>query len=325
MTTMAAEAAGSPPRARGALGRSFLGTDRLGLTPAGAGSTTTTAETGCSTRAHPRGRGEHYTLTADVPDDQGSPPRARGAQVPFGRLDVLPGLTPAGAGSTLHNFKPDRSNRAHPRGRGEHNLHRPGVDGHAGSPPRARGALPAPAPRVRPRGLTPAGAGSTSRPSSPTASTRAHPRGRGEHRRWWPLWPPRPGSPPRARGALRRPQQGLAEPGLTPAGAGSTRRKAVGERGNWAHPRGRGEHASPMAVTNWEAGSPPRARGAPPQAGPADVGAGLTPAGAGSTGYMTEAATAIRAHPRGRGEHGGGLSSSSTLPGSPPRAQGAPE
>ncbi len=314
-------AEGSPPRARVALAAGQHAGPVVGLTPAGAGSTTSSCWPTCRTGAHPRGRGEHRGPTRVPVRPAGSPPRARGAPDREPHRDHRRGLTPAGAGSTRPRPAPRPGGGAHPRGRGEHEELSYAASDKLGSPPRARGApgherLPQPRP-----GLTPAGAGSTGRRSPRSARRRAHPRGRGEHRDWIVnnIWTP--GSPPRARGARLSVWPRRTGCGLTPAG--STCGVASSSAGGGAHPRGRGEHSAAWGRCPMTQGSPPRAREAHDVEQVRVVVAGLTPAGAGSTTATAVPPTTPRAHPRGRGEHLTVEALYVVTGGSPPRARGA--
>ena len=214
------------------------------------------------------------------------------------------GLIPAEAGSTSSRLRccrtcgahpcgrggapttpprPAVTSRAHPRGRGEHLRGRTGTCVRSGSSPRTRRALQVERARLRSAGLIPADAGSTTCPRPTGASTRAHPRGRGEHREPTRAVNYDKGSSPRTRGARVR-RVGVVEvDGLIPADAGSTwpnRSKGPCLR---AHPRGRGEHMSSNSVQEGLAGSSPRTRGARGFGGNRPPSAGLIPADAGST------------------------------------------
>ncbi len=274
---------GSPPRARGAPDRAAALHEVVGLTPAGAGSTSATTCAPSRPGAHPRGRGEHDDLDRAVGMALGSPPRARGARPVCRRRQRLQGLTPAGAGSTIASGKQPLPIKAHPRGRGEHHSAPALMTAPRGSPPRARGAPSIIDGKRYAWGLTPAGAGSTRAATGRTAGAGAHPRGRGEHARYASENANFTGSPPRARGAPLFDRFHAILLGLTPAGAGSTRAFAASDAESWAHPRGRGEHRRFSWRLLRGPGSPPRARGALPAGPEVAVDAGLTPAGAGST------------------------------------------
>ncbi|CAG7844725.1 hypothetical protein USB125703_00972 [Pseudoclavibacter triregionum] len=157
----AAEDAGSPPLARGAraaVGRAHW---RIGITPARAGSTASWCRWGRPSRDHPRSRGEHVIPDFDDAGKPGSPPLARGAHGKGGRRRVLPGITPARAGSTSTRRSRPRWPRDHPRSRGEHSNSSRNAAMTSGSPPLARGAQGDVAARSACHGITPARAGST--------------------------------------------------------------------------------------------------------------------------------------------------------------------
>ncbi len=235
---------GSSRRTRGALGPHGIRRVLARIIPAHAGSTTLLACPRTGTGDHPRARGEH-TVTVD------------GAQYPLGSSPRTRGSTSRPA--TTWPGVPD-----HPRSRGEHVSSVMPRRVVKGSSPRTRGAqqvaldaeqttriIPAHAgstsPWVRSAcGPTdhPRDAGSTPSISRSTGRSRDHPRARGEHPD-----PPRrdlgravQGSSPRTRGALPRTLRGAPRAGIIPAHAGSTLRRARSVRGNWDHPRARGEH-----------------------------------------------------------------------------------
>ncbi len=112
------------------------------------------------------------------------------------------------------------------------------------------------------------------------------------------------GSPPLARGALRR-------PGGTPTWAAD-------------HPRSRGEHVSWRCLSRARPGSPPLARGAQPSERVPSSWVGITPARAGSTASGSATRTSWTDHPRSRGEHVESSTGIGRSWGSPPLARGAP-
>ena len=90
-----------------------------------------------------------------------------------------------------------------------------------------------------------------------------------------------------------------------------------------AHPRMRGEHSATDSTPGIHAGSSPHARGAPRRSSPLRLRPGLIPACAGSTSSTVVASPRTWAHPRMRGEHGGGGGPVTFRPGSSPHARGA--
>ena len=132
----------------------------------------------------------------------------------------------------------------------------------AGSPPRARGAVPAEAHARRVGGITPACAGSSSASAFAASASRDHPRVRGEQVGSAPRGMFGPGSPPRARGAGWRVRASSPAPGITPACAGSRWTCTGSCTAARDHPRVRGEQGVSAVEAARCQGSPPRARGA---------------------------------------------------------------
>ena len=236
------EYTGSSPRARGAQRRERGASSRHGLIPASAGSTTCPRTFRTGSWAHPRERGEHFWLATSTRMPPGSSPRARGALLRHRPHLLLVGLIPASAGSTDSSCSASGEPGAHPRERGEHSRAVSLASCVDGSSPRARGALGIVHVWEVVLGLIPASAGSTGFLGPVDDDPGAHPRERGEHRRFHVPPSVSPGSSPRARGALHLRQQGVTGRGLIPASAGSTNRPVRVRYGHWAHPRERGEH-----------------------------------------------------------------------------------
>ena len=215
---------GSPPRMRGAHQDHGDPVEGCRITPAHAGSTPGAARGPERRPDHPRACGEHSpeefgsTLARGSPracgehaegcgptqESSGSPPRMRGALLaPRSRL-ALRRITPAHAGSTPSHPPTATLALDHPRACGEHRHAGAQVGAVIGSPPRMRGAPDQrDQPPHRPR-ITPAHAGSTSRPMSTAESAADHPRACGEHSRPSSTQGHTAGSPPRMRGALCR-------------------------------------------------------------------------------------------------------------------------
>ena len=111
---------GSPPHARGTLGRGSVSRGGSRITPACAGNTTAQHHHARGGRDHPRMRGEHICPPPLMEEGLGSPPHARGTQ----RWQVPPyclfGITPACAGNTDRRHIHPLLDRDHPRMRGEH-------------------------------------------------------------------------------------------------------------------------------------------------------------------------------------------------------------
>ena len=152
---------GSSPHTRGARCRGNLRCARAGIIPAYAGSTRQRQQRGCSSRDHPRIRGEHsgartrkYITPGSSPHTRGAPPRGHG-----GRLQA--GIIPAYAGSTRTRTRSTSKRRDHPRIRGEHCEPALAACDAMGSSPHTRGALVGGQRIVKFVGIIPAYAGST--------------------------------------------------------------------------------------------------------------------------------------------------------------------
>ncbi len=120
--TCCSAAAGPPPRRRGAPDRRLRGrfTDRT--TPASAGSTRKAIPSRCRRTDHPRVGGEHLLDLAARQEQDGPPPRRRGARAvrPVEQGDAR--TTPASAGSTRSSCCTITPTPDHPRVGGEHLL-----------------------------------------------------------------------------------------------------------------------------------------------------------------------------------------------------------
>ena len=170
----------TPPQARGRLFHAFKYNDRYRNTPAGAGKTANHEEARRAGQKHPRRRGEDRLPKPQGPDDEETPPQARGRRpmAPRSRLKV--GNTPAGAGKTWRPRTGPWRPWKHPRRRGE--------DSHSADLKRLRPETP---PQARGRrsvsemvsawgGNTPAGAGKTEYGKDKSGEEEKHPRRRGE-------------------------------------------------------------------------------------------------------------------------------------------------
>ena len=159
---------------------------------------------------------------ATVCSQPGSSPRMRGALIATLYLVIAIRIIPADAGSTLHCTFPKTNGKDHPRGCGEHFFSLSVKSSKTGSSPRMRGAPEAHRLYVRPDGIIPTDAGSTSFRCCRRRSTRDHPRGCGEHKIWTFDAVVAPGSSPRMRGALTASTLMMIRRRIIPADAGST-------------------------------------------------------------------------------------------------------
>ena len=254
---------GSSPHARGAHTGPEQGTSPRRIIPACAGSTRSWGNIGSPQRDHPRMRGEHDGIYAAYRGDEGSSPHARGAPVRHVGQDLVAGIIPACAGSTIRCGSGRTWRQDHPRMRGEHFASNATSAASQGSSPHARGALMS----------------SLSVASTPWD----HPRMRGEHEIEVGSIVASPGSSPHARGALRRGVGVDRRRGIIPACAGSTRSTMWAHALRRDHPRMRGEHSGVDEPLSFLSGSSPHARGARHDRRPLVPVSGIIPACAGST------------------------------------------
>ena len=91
---------GSPPHARGRHDEWYGLTFSDGITPACAGKTSTMRTSTCTTRDHPRMRGEDVRHAEYLRERVGSPPHARGRQAGLSIWSQSSRITPACAGKT---------------------------------------------------------------------------------------------------------------------------------------------------------------------------------------------------------------------------------
>ena len=111
--------------------------------------------------------------------------------------------------------------------------------------------------------------------------------------------------------------------GIIPADAGSTSIPALVTKARKDHPRGCGEHVTPLLSVSVRSGSSPRMRGAPSVRCRCSRRSGIIPADAGSTTPQTRVEDFNKDHPRGCGEHAVIEENTLFMPGSSPRMRGA--
>ena len=314
---------GSPPRVRGARPAASPGRGRLRITPARTGSTSRGGRNTAPSPDHPRAYGEHQTVFAVGPPNQGSPPRVRGAPAAPSSSTPPPRITPARTGSTAISSLVAMATADHPRAYGEHGGVALFHDTRIGSPPRVRGARPVGYLVRGGRRITPARTGSTVSMPMGASTWTDHPRAYGEHTDILKEGQFADGSPPRVRGARRGVQvdrpgvritprvrgalsiggQSVTATRITPARTGSTSPARAGWRSTADHPRAYGEHEGLVRT------SPPGHR--------------ITPARTGSTPNTQAPGRCCADHPRAYGEHTSPFPSTHRHTGSPPRVRGA--
>ena len=211
---------------------------------------------------------------------------------------------------------------AHPRSRGENTTVQTVTGWFQGSSPLTRGKPDGHPPRAPARGLIPAHAGKTKFYEKPPLDWEAHPRSRGENRRYGRYRRGGRGSSPLTRGKPERRGDDRAQEGLIPAHAGKTRRRPARTSGCKAHPRSRGENPDRQFRAGHGAGSSPLTRGKPQSPQARQNRNGLIPAHAGKTAGSQTRAGAWRAHPRSRGENQPGTTSARSTTGSSPLTRG---
>ena len=130
-----------------------------------------------------------------------------------------------------------------------------------GSSPLTRGKLARAERRRGGERLIPAHAGKTTTPGERPASSRAHPRSRGENVRPDRHSRAARGSSPLTRGKLERFKPGTQRGRLIPAHAGKTSQARRTSWLTWAHPRSRGENDETPLDMDENTGSSPLTRG----------------------------------------------------------------
>ena len=113
---------GSSPRMRGAPARKLWNSLYSRAIPADAGSTDYPARPAAADQDHPRGCGEHPSVSGLRCVARGSSPRMRGALGVGGGHIAGVGIIPADAGSTVAASPPRQQPWDHPRGCGEHHV-----------------------------------------------------------------------------------------------------------------------------------------------------------------------------------------------------------
>ena len=130
------------------------------------------------------------------------------------------------------------------------------------------------------------------------------------------------GSSPLTRGKRSGDRVPQLVPGLIPAHAGKTHKVPPTTRGQWAHPRSRGENPVGGVLVVSFLGSSPLTRGKRTRCPRPHVASGLIPAHAGKTRRRLCRDVQARAHPRSRGENLARLESIHRTVGSSPLTRG---
>ena len=172
-----------------------------------------------------------------------------------------------------------------------------------GSPPRVREPQFNERVAVCEAGITPACAGTTSHDCRHNQASKDHPRVCGNHccrarqKRSWE------GSPPRVREPQKMPLTKRHMMRITPACAGTTRKRIHADPEREDHPRVCGNHLALPRPISVSAGSPPRVREPHSATDLAKAAQGITPACAGTTRRDGGARRGDRDHPRVCGNH----------------------
>ena len=134
---------GSPPHARGKAFLCTLPPPCERITPACAGKSLLSHRYLREKEDHPRMRGEKCVDTQNLRKVIGSPPHARGKGAEIDGIEIELRITPACAGKRMFGHGETKATWDHPRMRGEKG--RCGADHFMskGSPPHARGKVPA--------------------------------------------------------------------------------------------------------------------------------------------------------------------------------------
>ena len=296
---------GSSPLTRGKLDAEGPPAPRGRLIPAHAGKTGYVPGRAYQLAAHPRSRGENRQLRVRATVILGSSPLTRGKQNAAGRISRDSRLIPAHAGKTPRETPSAMLSPAHPRSRGENPHPLKGPLMLNGSSPLTRGK------HVLHEGvqlgerLIPAHAGKTDGRSLLPESGSAHPRSRGENEEELVHGQASFGSSPLTRGKPPKPPTAPLPRRLIPAHAGKTSSSLTVRSSPAAHPRSRGENAALRDDPFRRVGSSPLTRGKQRKKVGTPPDRGLIPAHAGKTFPDRDAATAVSAHPRSRGENRG--------------------
>ena len=171
---------GSPPLARGKARAVRVNKRRIRITPACAGKSFLFYDIRFTPKDHPRLRGEKQPGHTPENSREGSPPLARGKVYATNAAENQQGITPACAGKRAFRRRKASTNWDHPRLRGEKMSGLTPCTSQRGSPPLARGKVPAHDISTRKDGITPACAGKSRADPAERLGAGDHPRLRGE-------------------------------------------------------------------------------------------------------------------------------------------------
>ena len=231
---------GSSPLTRGKRRHNPATTAIVGLIPAHAGKTTCQTCSTSDPAAHPRSRGENWSITAMTAFAPGSSPLMRGKPHRDRVLGHEGGLILARAVKTCVARCARGGRRAHPHSREEHMLSRFFTKSHTGSSPPTRRKHLRRYPVVLRGGLIPAHAGKTASQLPPSRDTWAHPRSRGENLIGVAADLSAQGSSPLTRGKQPAASGRMGASGLIPTHAGKTGLLVSTANHRGAHPRSHG-------------------------------------------------------------------------------------
>ena len=170
-------------------------------------------------------------------------------------------ITPAHAGKSSLNSKPDRLIQDHPRTCGEKGESCIRCKSLYGSPPHMRGKVHSAIWTTSKKRITPAHAGKSSLNSKPDRLIQDHPRTCGEKGESCIRCKSLYGSPPHMRGKDLRTVHQTVECRITPAHAGKRQRSRGRAGPERDHPRTCGEKAPHPSSALRRSGSPPHMRG----------------------------------------------------------------
>ena len=178
------EVPGSSPLTRGKQHSNTCTPNPQRLIPAHAGKTPPRKPPWTSTWAHPRSRGENRGVRPGLVFGAGSSPLTRGKRSCRAAQPCRRRLIPAHAGKTRFASMMAARSTAHPRSRGENERIHALLEDVCGSSPLTRGKLQAASDVSAAIRLIPAHAGKTGAGDNLTGISQAHPRSRGENRRF---------------------------------------------------------------------------------------------------------------------------------------------